>query len=295
MDIFIMFKMNFRIIGLFIFIILAWGLAWPVNKIGLQYMSPSWYTAIRLVVGTATMMALVIGLGKFSLPKKRDLPLILIIGLLQISVYILLANIGLAYLPAGRSSLLAYTTPLWVMPIATLFFAEESGAMRWLGFLLGISGLFLLLSPWEMDWTDSHVIFGSAMLLLASLSWAISMLCARYMEWNKSPLELIPWQLLVGTIPMLIFAYANEPMAAFDWNWPLILSFVYTGILVTGLSYWSGLVINRELPTIVVSIGFLAVPVFSLMVSAVFMNEIISIVSLGAMGLILLGLILVVV
>lgn len=290
-----MFKMNFRILGLFIFIILAWGLAWPVNKIGLQYMSPSWYTAIRLVVGTATMMALVIGLGKFSIPKKRDLPLILIIGLLQISVYILLANIGLAYLPAGRSSLLAYTTPLWVMPIATLFFAEESGAMRWLGFLLGISGLFLLLSPWEMDWTDSNVIFGSAMLLLASLSWAISMLCARYMEWNKSPLELIPWQLLIGTIPMLIFAYAKEPMVALDWNWPLILSFVYTGILVTGLSYWSGLVINRELPTIVVSIGFLAVPVFSLLVSAVFMNEIISVASMGAMGLILLGLILVVV
>lgn len=286
---------NLQIFGLFIFIIFSWGLAWPVNKIGLEYMSPLWYTATRLIVGTITMMALVITIKKFSLPKFRDLPLILIIGLLQISIYILLANIGLAYLPAGRSSLLAYTTPLWIMPAATLFFHEEAGPLRWVGFFLGIGGLTLLLSPWDMDWTNNNVLFGSAMLLLASLCWAISMLCIRYMEWRKSPLELIPWQLLAGTIPILLFAWIKEPHVTVTWNASLILSLAYTGFLVTGLSYWSGVVINRALPTIVVSLGFLIVPVFSLVISAVFMHEVISLVTATAMGLILLGLMCVVI
>ena len=284
-------KINFRILSLFLFIIITWGMAWPVNKIGLDYMSPLWYTAIRLVVGTVTMMALVIALNKFSFPKLKDYPLIIVIGLLQISIYILLANIGLAYLPAGRSSLLAYTTPLWIMPVATLFFNEEAGWLRWLGFFLGTGGLILLLSPWEMNWTDRHIIFGSAMLLLASLCWAISMLCARYMRWSKSPLELIPWQLLIGTIPILLFAWIKEPVITVQWTPALILSLVYTGILVTGLSYWSGLVINKELPTIVVSLGFLAVPVFSLTVSAFFLNEIISLSTAIAMTMILIGLV----
>lgn len=288
-------NINFRILGLFAFIILSWGMAWPINKIGLTYMSPLWYTAVRLMVGTATMMGLVIAIKKFTIPKRSDLPLIIIIGILQISVYILLANIGLEYLPAGRSSLLAYTTPLWVMPAATLFFNEESTWMRWLGFLLGVSGLMMLLSPWEMDWTDGHIIFGTAMLLLASLSWAISMLCARYMKWTKSPLELIPWQLLIGTLPILFFAWTKEPHFTVDWNMPLILSLVYTGFLVTGLSYWSGLVVNKELPTIVVSLGFLIVPVFSLMISAAFMHEMISMTTVGALGLIIAGLVCVVV
>jgi len=288
-------KFNYRILSLFVFIILSWGMAWPVNKIGLSYMSPLWYTAIRLVVGTATMMILVIALRKFTWPKPKDLPLIVIIGLLQISIYILLANIGLAYLPAGRSSLLAYTTPLWIMPAATLFFKEEAGLLRWLGFFLGIGGLLILLSPWEMNWSDRNVIFGSAMLLLASLCWAISMLCARYMQWTKSPLELIPWQLLVGTLPILIFAFIKEPAVSIVWNSSLILSLVYTGILVTGLSYWSGLVVNKELPTIIVSLGFLIVPVFSLMVSSFFMHEVVSISTAAAMISILLGLICVVV
>src|SRR6185369_12382386 len=107
-------KINYRILGLFIFIIFTWGLGWPANKVGLAYMSPAWYTATRMLVGTCTMMLFVIAINKFSWPRSKDLPLILAIGLLQISIYMLLANIGLTYLPAGRSSLIAYTTPLWV-------------------------------------------------------------------------------------------------------------------------------------------------------------------------------------
>lgn len=290
-----MHKVNLKILGLFLFIVISWSLAWPINKIGLDYISPTWYTAIRLLIGTLTMMLVVIAIGKFRVPSVRDLPLIFIIGLLQISIYILLANFGLEYLPAGRSSLLAYTTPLWVMPAATFFFNEESSFIRWVGFFLGLGGLCVLLNPWEMEWTNHHIIFGSAMLLLASLCWAISMLCARYMRWNKSPLELIPWQLLVGTIPILVYAIINEPIVVIHFSQPLILSLVYTGILVTGLSYWSGLVINKELPTTIVSIGFLLVPVFSLIFSAAYMHEVVSFSTAAAIVMIFSGLVCVVI
>lgn len=285
-----MIKFNLRILFLFAFIIMTWGLAWPINKLGLAYMSPLWYTAIRLIVGTVTMMMVVIMIKRFSWPSKEDLPLIVIIGLLQISVYILLANFGLAYLPAGRSSLLAYTTPLWVMPIATFFFQEQAGFWRWLGFFLGTMGLLLLLNPWQIDWTNTKVLIGTGMLLLASLCWAISMLCVRYMKWNKSPLELIPWQLLLGTLPILLYAMIKEPTVSIVWNPTLVLSLLYTGVLVTGLSYWSGVVVNKALPTIVVSLGFLVVPLFSLLISTVFMHETISLPTISAMILILAGL-----
>lgn len=281
-----------RHIALFIFIILSWGLAWPINKIGLSYMSPLWYTAIRLIIGTGTMMAFVIGIKKFSLPHRRDIPLILIIGFLQISFYILLTNLGLAYLPAGRSSLLAYTTPLWVLPVAIFLFDEPVNLLKWCGLAFGLVGLILLLSPWEMQWSDPHILFGSAMLLLASLSWAISILCSRYMHWSKSPLELIPWQLLIGTVPVVIYAAIKEPSIHIAWsNTTLILSLLYTGFLVTGLSYWSGVVVGRELPSSVVSIGFLAVPVFSLITSAIFMHEAVDLTTSAAVALIMAGLV----
>lgn len=287
-------NLNLRIVILFAFVILSWGLAWPINKIGLLYMSPTWYTSARLITGTLAMFIIVGGLGKLSLPSLKEYPLIAIIGLLQISVYMLLANIGLNYLPAGRSSLLAYTTPLWVMPLGAFVLKEEMGIYRWIGFLLGVSGLIILLSPWEMNWRDGYILFGTSMLLLASLCWAISMLCIRHMHWTKSPLELMPWQLLLGTLPILILTLIKEPLPVVHFTWPLFWSLVYTGIFVTGISYWIGVIVNKALPTIVVSLGFLLVPVLSLIISALFMGETINLPTGIAMFLILIGLMFVV-
>lgn len=279
-----------KVILLFAFIVLTTSFAWPINKIGIEYLSPLWYTTIRMLIGTITMTLLVILLGEFTLPSKKDFPLIAVIGLLQISFYILLANLGLSHLPAGRASLFAYTTPLWIMPAATLLFGEINSPLKWLGFSLGISGLIILLSPWQMDWSDKNIIFGTAMLLLASLSWAISMLCVRYMEWRKSPLQLMPWQLFLGTIPVVILAWLKEPLINVHFNTPLVLSLFYTGFLVTGLSYWSSVVLNKTLPTTLLSLGFLLVPVFSLLISSMYLHETINLATASAMGMILLGL-----
>jgi drug/metabolite transporter (DMT)-like permease len=235
-------------------------------------------------------MLLTLVMKKFSFPTTRDIPLILVIGCLQIGIYILLTNVGLAFLPAGRSSLLAYTTPLWVMPIATIFFHEKSSLLRWSGFSFAIAGLMILMSPWQLNWSDPKVLVGSGALLLASLSWAISMFCVRHMRWTKSALELIPWQLLAGAVPVVIFALIKEPVPSIEWNFPLTISLVYTGIIVTGISYWLGVVINKALPPLILSLGFLVVPVISLIISAIFMHEMINLPTIIATGLILAGL-----
>lgn len=279
-----------ELIFLFVFIVLSTGLAWPVNKIGLNYLSPLWYTAIRLLIGTATMTLIVVAMDEFKLPNKGDIPLIFTFGILQISVYIVLVNIGLTYLPAGRASLLAYTTPLWIMPAATIFFGESQSLLKWIGFFLGVAGLLVLISPWNMNWESKDVIFGTSMLLLASLSWAVSMLSVRYLTWTKSPLQLMPWQLFFGSIPVIIAALIKEPLVHIHLQTPLVLSLLYNGFLVTGLAYWSNIVINKALPTTVLSLGFLLVPAFSILISSFYLHETISATMASAVAMIVLGL-----
>jgi drug/metabolite transporter (DMT)-like permease len=284
-------KINYPMLGIFAFVILSWGLGWPITKIGLEYMSASWYAAIRLIMATIMMMAAIIALKKFSWPHRRDLPLIFIIGILQIGGYMLLANIGLTYIPAGRAALIGYTTPLWVMPATIWLFKEPVRWQHCLGFMLGLGGLIILLSPWELNWSNNNIILGAIMLLLASFAWAISMLCTRYMHWNKSPLELIPWQLLVGAIPALIIAWTQDAATSIQWTPALIWSLLYTGILVTGLSYWTGVMVTKELPTLVVSLGLLLVPVCSLTISTLYMHESLNALTLTAFGLIISGIV----
>ena len=260
--------------GLFLFSIIAWGLAWPISKIGLAYLSPLWFVAIRLSIGTIVMLILAFVFNKLTLPTRHDWPLIVAIGLLQIGLFVLFINIGLYYMPPGHAALFTYVTPLWVIPLSILFFNERPKRMHWLGLMASMGGLMILISPWEMNWSDHHVIFGVIMLLTASLAWALSLICARYLPWHKSPTELTPWQLLMGTLLVLLFAIIKEPAIfthAIHWNKMLILSLCYTGIVVAGLSQWTGVIVSKELSPIVFSLGLLLVPLISLGCSIAYM------------------------
>src|SRR3977135_2275458 len=68
----------------------------------------------RPIPGPAASFLLLPWLGQLRLPSRRDIPIILSVGLFQLTFFFTLANIGLFYLPAGRSAVLAYTTALWL-------------------------------------------------------------------------------------------------------------------------------------------------------------------------------------
>lgn len=266
-------KSSYKIYLLLIVTVLIWGLSWPVNKIGLQYMPPLWFATFRLFLGTLTLFILVGALRKLKIPHRNDFPLILIIGILQIGLFMLFLNLGLKEVPSGRSAILTYTTPLWVMPIAIFFFHEKGSFLKWLGFCLGMGGVIVLFSPWSVDWTNHRMLWGSAVLLLAAICMSIPILCARNMRWHSSPLELLPWQLLLGTTILFVLAYFIDPHPFIEWNKTLFLSVGYTAIFSTAFGYLGAITLSKELPSITASLGFLGIPVAGLVFSALLLHE----------------------
>jgi drug/metabolite transporter (DMT)-like permease len=283
-------KSEVKLYFLLFLLILAWGFNWPISKIALQYMPPLWFTATRLAVGTLTMFPIVIALRKFIWPKKKDIKIILVIGFLQIGIFMSLLNLGLNHVAAGRSSILIYTTPLWVVPISVIFFQERTSLTKWLGFLFGAIGILILFNPLTIDWQNSKVLLGNGFLLLAALSWAIAILCARYMHWPHSPLQLISWQLLVGAIPALILAISKQPHPTIIWNHALILTILYGGMIATAFAYWGTVVISKELSPVTSSLSMLGVPICGVVSSAFILGEVISLPLLLALGFIIVGL-----
>ena len=278
-----------KIYFLLIIIIVIWGLSWPVIKIGLQYMPPLWYAAFRMLIGMLSMFIIVAVAGKVILPTRKDLPIILVMGLLQMATFMILINLGLSHVEAGRSAILVYTTPIWVMPLAVLFFHEQTNFLKWIGFALGLVGILILFSPSAINWSDPTIVLGNGILLLSALVWAISMLCARNMKWPHAPFELVPWQLLVGTIPIFLIASFEQPFAAIQWNPTLIGTLLFACIFATAVAYWGTMVISKELPSTTASLSFLAVPVAGLLFSALLLGEPITLVKVIAMTCILGG------
>ncbi|EME69874.1 DMT family permease [Paramagnetospirillum caucaseum] len=274
---------------LMVLLVLVWGGNWPIMKMGLTHIQPLWFCTFRLALGLACMVAILVPMGRLRPPPRGDWPVLFSLGLLSMALFMVLTNLALLVVPAGRSAILAYTTPLWVAPGAALFLGERLTRGRLAGLLLGLGGIVVLFNPLSFDWSDREAVTGNLMLLAAALIWAAAILHVRGHRWCAPPLELAPWQMLIGLVPLAaaaaVFEGAPRPDGSFELAWTL----GYNGILATAFAFWAAVTVNRLLPALTVSLGFLGVPAFGLVISALVLGEGMSPANLGGLALIIGG------
>jgi drug/metabolite transporter (DMT)-like permease len=267
----------------------AWGINWTVGKSVLHYLPPIWATALRTVPACVALWALCLASGRLTVPVKGDVPVILSVGVLHMVAFSVLASIGLQYLPAGRSVVLAYTTPLWVLPAARIFLGEVFTVRRATGLLLGGAGLVVLLQPAAVDWTNNDVLLGHALILLAAACWAACIVYGRAHRWITPPFLLLPWQTLLAGVIQLTLAFCMEGVPHIQWTLELVALLAYSSLIGTVLAYWAMNTVNRGLPASVTSMALLGVPVVGLLGSSVMLGERPDAILLLATGLIVAG------
>ncbi|MCZ8395772.1 DMT family transporter [Achromobacter ruhlandii] len=260
-------------LSLLIVVVLAWGLTWVVSKLLLQYMTPIWAVAARSVVGAAALLALGVALRRVAWPVRADIPVILSVGLLHMGAFAALVSLGLQYVPAGRSVVLAYTTPLWVIPAARVFLGEPIGRGRQLGLALGLLGLAVIFNPLAFDWGNHEAVFGNGLVLLAALCWAANIVYVRAHRWVTPPFELAFWQALLASGVLAVVAWAAEGAPRVVWHAGLAWLLGYGGVFGIAVAYWAAVNVNRSLPAGVTAIGLLGVPVVGLLCSAAMLHE----------------------
>lgn len=275
---------------LLLFVIaLSWGMSWPVNKAVLSYIAPIWAVATRLWVGTVVLAVICLLIGKLRLPPRQDLPMVVSLAVLHMGLFAGLTSLGLVYVSAGRTVLLAYTTPLWVFPLAWLFAGEALTGRRFVAITCGMLGLALLVNPMAIRWSDAGVLTGHALILLAAVCWAISIVYTRLHKWASSPFDLLFWQLLLGAVLTSAAALFFEGWPVIDVTPHFILLLIYGGTISTSLAYWALNTVNRSLPATTTSLGLLAVPVFGVVSSMITLGETFDIFTLAALLLIVGG------
>ena len=272
-----------------VIVILSWGSVWPVHKEILEGLPPVWLVALRSAIATVVLFAIALGRGHLALPGRADLPIVLSITLLHMVGFALLTTWGLQVVSAGRSVVLAYTTPLWVIPAARVVLGERLTARRSVGAVVGLLGLALLFNPLAFDWTDRTAILGNGAILAAALLWAASIVHIRRHRWHATPFELVPWELLLATVLLTPVALASDRWPAVEWSARLVALLLYSGVVGMGLAYWAAASAGRLLPAVTVSVGLLATPMVSIVLATFWLGETVTPSLVAAVALILGG------
>jgi drug/metabolite transporter (DMT)-like permease len=272
---------------------LVWGVHWPIAKIGLRDLPPFTYGTLRVATGLAVIVVMLGARRALSRPDRRDLPVIASVGLGQMAAGIAAMNFALPLVATGRASILVYTMPLWV-GLFSLPLLRASGAGRQVaGLLIGLAGIGMLLSPQSIDWGSQGQLLGSAALLASALLWAATTIHLRSHEWHGTPFSLMPWQLLVGLLPLAVFAVALETGRSINWSSTAVAALLYSGPIATALAFWLSQSASRSLTPLAATMGFLTVPVVGLVSSWVMLGEPLTLLDLAGAGATLAGVVVV--
>jgi drug/metabolite transporter (DMT)-like permease len=250
-----------------------WGVNWPVMKIAIDGMPPTWIAFTRMATTAAVLFAVLAALGRLRWPARRDLAIVLSVGIPMMGLYPALTMIGLANVEAGRASLLTFVTPLWVTPAAMLLLGERLTALKFAGLVLGLAGLAILFNPLGFDWNDAAVVRGNLILLAASMVWAGVIVHLRVHQWSGDPLDLAPWQLLIACLVIAPIAAITEAGKTVIWSVELVGLLAYAGPVATFLTIWGVVAVSRALPAITTSLAFLATPVSGMLCGALILGE----------------------
>jgi drug/metabolite transporter (DMT)-like permease len=114
-------------------LVVIWAVSWPVIKVGVATVPPLWFGCLRYVVATVCLVAFVAARGELALPSRSDMRLVAVSGALQMGAFSALTGLALTLLPPGRASVLAFSTPLWVVPLAAWRLDERVSTRALLG------------------------------------------------------------------------------------------------------------------------------------------------------------------
>ncbi len=249
----------------------VWGAHWTVTKVGLEDIPPFSYGVLRVVTAAMAIGALLGWQRRLRPPARADLPIVLSYGLVGIAATIVFMNLGLGVIGAGRASILAYTLPLWVVPIMAVVHRSRPTGPEWVGLVLGMAGLVLLLAPAAIDWAAPDALLGAGLLLLNAVAGAFALVHVRLHRWSGTLLEVLPWQLLVALVPLALLAIAEAGSIA--WSPRVVLVLLYSGPLATAFGYWASQSVSRAIGPLAAGVGLLTVPVIGITVGAIVLGE----------------------
>jgi len=248
--------------------------AWPLTKIALALgATPLWFAEGRAVLSGVTVALLIAARGRLRVPGRADLPALVAIGALQLAGYFAFAHLAVAWVPAGRTAILANTTTIWIVPLSLVFLREPIPARRWVAAAVGLAGVAVLMSPWAIDWSSPPILIGHAFLLLASLCWSVAIIATRAARPSLSMLELLPWCFGLASLLLLPLVVLEEPHGTLGTQPVCWGALAYIGCVAGPIGTWCIVEATAKLPTMVSSVGFLTTPAISLVLANLLLGE----------------------
>jgi drug/metabolite transporter (DMT)-like permease len=251
------------------FLVLIWGVNWPLTKIALSYTPPLLFSGIRTLLGG--LLLLLVALPRYKRIRFRSAWLIYVIStVFNIILYYVLQTVGLHYLPSGLFSVLVFLQPVLVGIFSWIWLGESMHALKLIGFILGFAGVATI----SLGGLSGHIsVLGILLALGSALSWAIGTVYVKKAGDAVDSIWLVALQLIIGGLFMTGVGSAVERWSDIVWSLPFLLCLLFISVFVIAAGWLVFFVlIGSGEASKVASYTFL-IPLVAITVGMLFLHE----------------------
>jgi drug/metabolite transporter (DMT)-like permease len=250
----------------------AWGFNWTALKVALSEVPPWTFRSLCLGLGSAVLFAALRAGGQPLAVPKGQWGRLAMLAILNITCWNMLVAFGLALIPSGRASILAYTMPVWAIPLSVWILGERITRRKVAGLALGITALALLLGENLVGLGAAPL--GSLMVLGAAMTWALGTVLQKRFPVGMPLGPYTAWMLLLGGVPVFVGTLLLEdPRVLLGVSLPAALGVAYNVFIAFAFAHWAWIKIATSVPVSVFSISMLVIPVIGVLSGVLFLGE----------------------
>jgi O-acetylserine/cysteine efflux transporter len=254
----------------FSLLVLFWGSAFAVVKVGLDFSPPVIFAGLRSLIGGLAMVAVAFLWGG-NPNLRRDWPVFLLLTLFNVVIFIGLQTYAILHLPSGSAAVLVYLQPILVGLLAWLILGEGLSVSKIVGLLLGFSGIVAVSAGSITGAAISPL--GVALGAGSALSWALGTVFFKKYEARVSTLWAVAVPFLVGGVVLTALGLLVESWREVSWTGGFVASILYSSLVGISAAWviWFALVRAGEASRVAAYI--FAVPLTAVLVGVVFLDE----------------------
>ena len=271
---------------------MIWGAAFVAQRVGMDYVGPLTFNAVRFALGAAALLPLIHRLDrekkKDGTYKKLDIKQFLTGGVIAGSALFLgstLQQWGLVYTTAGNAG---FITGLYVVfvPILGLFVKQKTGLATWIGAILAVIGMYLL-SVNE----GFKIGLGDLLVLVSAFFWAGHVIIISLLSSKIDPVKFASGQFAVCSVFSFIGALIFEDMS-FSGIYACAIPILYGGLMSVGVAYTLQVIAQQDAKPAHAAIILSLESVFAALAGWLLLGETLTTQGLFGCGLMLCGMLL---
>jgi len=141
------------------------------------------------------------------------------------------------------------------------------------GLALGFVGIVFIALPQLLTARAETYLIGIGYIVLAALGITVSNVLIRYLAPKVDALMAMGCQMLIGSVPLLVGAFAFEQPFSVVWAPQFLLALAGLSLFGSALAYWLWNLVLKDTALNVANAFSFLVPVFGLSMGALFFSE----------------------